>query len=347
MLRVIWYASDLHACGYVRGEALSREVNRTWRDCSVMVKGEVCQSDLWNAELMVFQRQYAPGVLQFMRAAQRVGVRCLVDLDDDLWALPLTFPGSALSDPETQSVLTRMVEEADGVTVSTRELGEVVQGHAPRQRVVVLRNSVDLEAWERAAAWRAVREVHGGPKGAVTIGWMASRSHQVDAPLALPAVERVMQEHAEVRFHGIGWIGEGQLPPWMREQKERVTVEEWKGLGELPRAMAEFDVGLAPLVDSRYNRGKSGIKAIQYWALGVPVVASRLPMYEEIVEDGENGFLAGETAEWFGSLTALVADAPLRRLLGAKGRLAALERWDVRVLAGQWVEAWRRFVGEG
>ena len=102
----------------------------------------------------------------------------------------------------------------------------------------------------------------------------------------------------------------------------------------LDREVALFnqcDIGVYPLPDDDWARGKCGFKAIQFMSCGVPVVASPVGVNREIVQDGVNGFLASTPDEWRGKLTALLRDADLRRRLGAEGRRTIQARYSLQV----------------
>lgn len=85
-------------------------------------------------------------------------------------------------------------------------------------------------------------------------------------------------------------------------------------------AIAECDVGVMPLLDSAWERGKCGYKLIQYMACALPVVASNVGVNAEIVHEGGNGYLARSEEEWLDALTRLLTDATLRQTLGQAGR---------------------------
>lgn len=93
------------------------------------------------------------------------------------------------------------------------------------------------------------------------------------------------------------------------------------------------DVGVYPLTDDEWSRGKCGFKAIQFMSCGVPVVASAVGVNLEIIEDGVNGFLASSPEEWETKLHRLLIDAPLRARLAAAGRRTVEERYSLRVTA--------------
>ena len=101
-------------------------------------------------------------------------------------------------------------------------------------------------------------------------------------------------------------------------------------------AIQSMDIGVMPLPDTSWARGKCGYKLIQYMACGLPVVASPIGVNKEIVEHGVNGFLAESDDEWRTAIEALISDPDLRRRMGAAGRQKvendySLQVWGPRV----------------
>jgi glycosyltransferase involved in cell wall biosynthesis len=92
-----------------------------------------------------------------------------------------------------------------------------------------------------------------------------------------------------------------------------------------------LDIGIMPLSDDEWGKGKCGLKVLQYMACGVPVVASPIGVNKEIINDGENGFLAATDEEWLGKLSLLARDEALRRALGQKGRETVEKNYSLRI----------------
>jgi glycosyltransferase involved in cell wall biosynthesis len=113
-----------------------------------------------------------------------------------------------------------------------------------------------------------------------------------------------------------------------------VSVENppWTLAGEVELFNA-CDVGVYPLADDEWSKGKCGFKAIEFMACGVPVVAAAVGVNREIVQDGVNGFLAATPDEWVSKLGRLLADPDLRRRFAAAGRKTVEERFSLRVNA--------------
>ncbi|WP_265919412.1 glycosyltransferase family 4 protein [Cupriavidus nantongensis] len=113
-----------------------------------------------------------------------------------------------------------------------------------------------------------------------------------------------------------------------------VNVEcvPWQESTEVDR-IAECDIGIMPLNDSPWERGKCGYKLIQYMACGLPVVASPVGANNQIVKDQESGFLAATPRDWEIRLGQLLADASLRRAMGHSGRDQVESKYCVQQLA--------------
>jgi glycosyltransferase involved in cell wall biosynthesis len=91
-----------------------------------------------------------------------------------------------------------------------------------------------------------------------------------------------------------------------------------------------FDIGLMPMPDNPWTQGKCAFKALQYMAVGIPVVCSPVGMNTEVVQDGVSGLLAGSEAEWIEKVSLLIENQGLREAMGRRGRAAVEERYSVK-----------------
>ncbi len=101
--------------------------------------------------------------------------------------------------------------------------------------------------------------------------------------------------------------------------------------------LREMDIGVYPLPDDEWVLGKSGVKALQYMGVGVPVVASSIGAACEFIHDGDNGFLVASTEEWVDRLSRLIVDPALRTRMGLAGRATVEERFSVGATAPLYV----------
>src|SRR5690606_15977874 len=118
------------------------------------------------------------------------------------------------------------------------------------------------------------------------------------------------------QFLGIGNI-EKQIP-W--EEKEEVNE------------IKKFDIGIMPLADSPWEKGKCSYKLIQYMACGVPVVASPVGTNLEVVEDNSNGFLANDKIEWYQKLEQYILSPALREKHGNYGYQMVQEKYNIEAV---------------
>ena len=95
--------------------------------------------------------------------------------------------------------------------------------------------------------------------------------------------------------------------------------------------LKSFDIGIMPMPDNEWTRGKCGFKAILYMSMGIPCICSPVGMNKEIIKDGVNGFLADTEKEWIEKLGLLIGNSKLRERLGLAGRKTVEEAYSVKV----------------
>ena len=98
-----------------------------------------------------------------------------------------------------------------------------------------------------------------------------------------------------------------------------VEAIAWRSETEIAD-LHEIDIGIMPMPDDGWTRGKCGLKALQYMALGIPTVCSPVGVNSTIIRDGENGLIATNEAQWLDQLTRLIHSPDLRQSLGKAGR---------------------------
>ena len=115
---------------------------------------------------------------------------------------------------------------------------------------------------------------------------------------------------------------------------------QWRSATELDD-LRQMDIGLMPLPDENWSRGKCGLKALQYMALGIPTICSPVGVNSTIINDGENGFLADGKDEWIAKLKRLIHSAELRRKIGLAGRETVEKEYSAKVVAPRVLEVFR------
>lgn len=158
----------------------------------------------------------------------------------------------------------------------------------------------------------------------VVVGWIGSPATAGYLKM-VSAVAIQLQRHHAVRFIAVGARAD-------QVQGTPFEAIDWTEDGEA-EAIRGFDIGIMPLPDAPWERGKCGYKLIQYMACGLPVVASPVGVNRQIVQSGVNGLLADSDQKWLDALDALIGNSELRRQLGSAGRAEVETRYAVQVTA--------------
>jgi glycosyltransferase involved in cell wall biosynthesis len=157
-------------------------------------------------------------------------------------------------------------------------------------------------------------------KERVMIGWIGSPTTIKYLKTIRPVLEKLCREyHASLMVVG-GSGGFGFDGP--------LEMVQWTEHGEAD-AIRRMDIGIMPLPDDPWEKGKCAYKLIQYMACGLPVVASPVGMNVDVVMEGENGFFANDEAEWEEALKTLILDAGLRKKMGEKGYELVREKYTL------------------
>jgi glycosyltransferase involved in cell wall biosynthesis len=155
------------------------------------------------------------------------------------------------------------------------------------------------------------------------IGWIGTPQTAAYLHLVEAALKKVSGVHgARTVLIGSGAIKLGvpaEIHTWF-ENTETKKIEA-------------IDIGIMPLPDEPWERGKCGYKLIQYMAAGIPVIASPVGVNVDIVKSGVNGFLAATQRDWEDALHTLVVDPGLRSRMGTAGRAMVEERFSTQAIA--------------
>jgi glycosyltransferase involved in cell wall biosynthesis len=156
--------------------------------------------------------------------------------------------------------------------------------------------------------------------GPLRVGWIGSPSTWRYVEPLLPTIIPVLQRFgAELNVVGAA--------PTV--QQTGIKFFEWSEDTEIA-AVQSFDIGIMPLSDDPWARGKCGYKLIQYMSCGVPCIASPVGVNADIVTPGEDGFLATGAEEWISALTILLSNADLRIRMGESGRSKVISRYSLK-----------------
>ena len=184
------------------------------------------------------------------------------------------------------------------------------------RRVEVVPTPVELDAYP---------ELPPGERRGRTVVWIGRPENLVYLAPLRPVFAGLAGRFEDFRLRVIC----SEFPDWPEVPVERVAWAEAREGADVAAA----GIGIMPLTDDDWSRGKCAFKLLQYMAAGLPTVASAVGENREVTVDGETGFLARGAEAWERRLAELLAAPELRARLGAAGRERVRERYDRRVVA--------------
>jgi glycosyltransferase involved in cell wall biosynthesis len=288
-------------------------------------------ADLERYEILVAQQPSGTNWTRQIRHLQRAGVKVVFEIDDYVHAVRKMADhefGQHFGKEIVKSYELNM-KLADGLICSTDYLAERYRTFNPN--VFVCRNGIDLR---RYAVTKPERDT-------VTIGWAGGTGHREALQPWLEVVEELLREHPHVRFASIGLRVAGDLQK--RFGKERVLTLPFAPFETYPAAMTLFDIAIAPAGRNNFFRAKSDLRWLEASALATPLVADPV-VYPEI-EPGVTGLHASTPDEVREHLTALIADAALRRRIGEAAEAYVSEHRTIQRTANDWAVALQSFGG--
>ena len=252
------------------------------------------------------------------------GIPIIYDFDDAIWSPEQAWKNglfSRLHFPGKTSTICRL---ASAVTVGNEFLADYARRR--NQAVSVVPSSIEL------ADYSALPESQDDK---FVVCWTGSVSTLVHFEHARPALEQLARLVPLV----VKIICSN--PPGRPVAGAEMRFVEWSAEREA-HDVADCHVGIMPLPDDEVSRGKGAMKALQYMATGRPVVLSPVGLNAQIIQHGENGFLARSADDWVDALLALAKDAQLRARLGLNGRKTVEQGFAAEISAAKFAEVVER-----
>ncbi|OGP92895.1 MAG: hypothetical protein A2156_10065 [Deltaproteobacteria bacterium RBG_16_48_10] len=284
----------------------AHQIEPKWQPTSGTLKERlVLYRELPSYDVVCIQRRlFSP--YEFYHIHQR-SKKILFDLDD-----AIMYRSSSSPMPYSFSRWFKfrgMVKGSDVITVGNQFLREQVLRVNRRKEVVLIPTSVDTSLYPKK------KEISNAPE--FILGWIGTKGNLKYLNKLEPVFKTIGQRFPQVRLKIVSndFMDSSSLPlikkPWRLEDENEDLIS--------------FDVGLMPLEDDLWSRGKCGLKIIQYLSVGVPGVCTPVGINRDIVRDGQNGFWATTPDEWINRLTQLIEDRDLRQRMGLQG-IATVEK---------------------
>ncbi len=275
--------------------------------CQVWRPGEGILGELVAGhDVLLVYRSHEDEVLQLARAAKQAGMTLVYDNDDDMRAVPSNNQAArdykGFAGDRALRQIKKLVQLADLSIATTSQIAERFREYGAEHVQVIENYSPD-----------AALEASAPPNGATVVaGWMAGNEHHIDIermPLR-EQFERLLDAYPQLVIETVGCS--------MGMRHERYRLDPHVDFFDLPRKLAQWDIGLAPIADVPFNHARSNIKVKEYAILGRPWLASPVGPYAPLGER-EGGRLVRDH-EWVEAIGRLVEKPRERRKLAKRAR---------------------------
>ncbi|HEX8514771.1 MAG TPA: glycosyltransferase family 4 protein [Bacteroidia bacterium] len=257
-----------------------------------------------NYDLIFVQREaFMTGSTFFERRLRASGKKMVFDFDDSIWILDTSKANKKWEWLKNPQKTAKIIALSDMVFAGNAYLGDYAKQFNSNVRIIP--TTIDTKEYKRAIPARDNKSV--------CIGWSGSITTIKHFEYALPFLSVLKKKYGErisIKVIGDGSYVNNELGikgiPWIKEDE----IKE----------LSSFDIGIMPLPNDEWTKGKCGLKGLQYMALEIPTIMSPVGVNTNIIQDGVNGFLAATTEEWTEKISQLVDSFELRQKIGAEGK---------------------------
>ncbi|WP_299614811.1 glycosyltransferase [Pelagibius sp.] len=313
------------------------------------------------AHALVVQRTAIPderSAEALLRRCRAAGLRKVFELDDDLLENPPEFLRHTEGFAERRAAARLFASGADAITVTTPALHALLDRMfaAP---VYLLPNALDERLWLKeapttggsvlAATHHAIHKAGRllRRQAQIRLLYMGTASHHRDLQTLREPVERLKREYGRgVRLDVIGATNEESNESWFGLITiPRYAQTNYPAFVGWLRGLTGYQIGVAPLLDSPFNRAKSNLKYLDYCGLGLAPVVSDGPSFEGIVAHGETGFLVSDSVDaWYATLRQLIEEESIRECIRANARADLIGNHTLAAQAVERRTAWCRIL---
>ena len=231
---------------------------------------------------------------------RRKHIRIIYDFDDAvMFKSPVNGGGRSF---KRQRTFARMVKYSDYVIAGNQYLKSKAMVY--NKNIIIIPTSIDTDKY-------TIKD-YSKSKEKVTIGWIGSESSLPFLKELTPAFDHLASQHEAIELKIIC--------NYFFECKKMPVIKKIWSLEDENTDLQDIDIGLAPLPDHEWTKGKCATKLLQYMAVGIPVICSPVGVHNEIIKEGINGFLAASIKEWTEKIDLLIKNKALRKTIGLEGK---------------------------
>lgn len=302
---------------YSKGNYLKKALlaKRAWRKR----KADLRKVDTFDV-IFIFREALLTGSTYFEKQFAKSTAKVVFDFDDAIWLPNVSSGNKALQLLKKPAKTDDIVACADMVFAGNEYLANYAKGFC--SNVKVIPTTIDTDYHIRKTENTSDR---------ICIGWTGTETTRKYLNTILPVFQQLQQKYGKQIYFKV--ICD---KPWKADGID-LKNEKWKKETEIAQ-LEEIDIGVMPLTDDQWSKGKCGFKGLQYMALESATIMSPVGVNKEIVAHGKNGFLATTEADWNEYLSNLIDNKELRLQIGKAGRETIKKRFSVEANKGLYLK---------
>jgi glycosyltransferase involved in cell wall biosynthesis len=275
--------------------------------------------------IFIFRDALMTGSTFFEKRFSRSKAKIIFDFDDAIWIQGVSEANKKLSFLKNADKTATIIKLSDLIFAGNQYLADYASQF--NKNIVIVPTTIDTAIY--------VPSENGTGQQPVCIGWSGSFSTIVHFALAIPALKRIKDKYRDaVKFKIIG-----DAKYYCKELETQGVA--WIAATEV-EDLSEIDIGVMPLPDDEWAKGKCGLKGLQYMALGIPTLMSPVGVNTEIIKHAVNGYLPSTEDEWVNILSTLVDSKECRAKIGNAGRQTVVEKYSVEAWKDKYLEYFNR-----
>lgn len=276
--------------------------------------------------IFIYREAFMTGSVFFEKLFKRSGASIILDFDDAIWLHTVSEVNKSLQWLKRPEKVDDIIALSDLVITGNSYLAEHAFGY--NKNVLVFPSTIDLDYYH------IPDQKSKATNNKITIGWSGSHTTVEHFETITPVLQKLKNKYGNsLHFEVYG-------DPNYKNEALGIQGRAWSFESEV-RTIAAFDIGIMPLPDDEWSKGKCAMKGLQYMGLEVPAVLAGVGINRDVIEDGVNGFLANNEEEWIAKLTLLIENKALRRQIGKAGRKTVEERFSSQALKARYLDIFR------
>ncbi len=262
--------------------------------------------------VFIFREALSFWSVYYEKKFKKLKKKIIFDFDDSIWLKNVSNENKYFSWIKNAAKTSKIIKLSDVVVAGNLYLANYALKY--NKNVVIIPTTINTEEYKRVKNIKPEK---------IIIGWSGSITTIQHFKYAIPILKKIKEKYADTVSFKV--IGDDNY----YNQELNIKGIAWNKESEICD-LSTFDIGIMPLPDTEWSKGKCGLKGLQYMALEIPTIMSPVGVNTEIINDGENGFLADGIDEWTEKLSILIENKELRDKLGKAGRKTVEEKYSLK-----------------